>query len=131
MKQASATIDGVEYADDIDNLEINPTTQTSTFTPISGRTVSDVAAATWAATMNVAQDFTDGSLWMLCFDHEGEEKEVIFKPKGVQTGMPSIKAKLVLSPGKVGGAPGAQTAQITAAVREKPTIVAETATPVP
>lgn len=129
MKQASATVDGVEYADDIDNLAFTPTAQTSTYTPISGKTVSDSSAATWVATMSIAQDFTADSLWMLCYDEEGAEKEIVFKPKGTAVGMPSIKAKVTLSPGAVGGAPGAQTAQVTMAMREKPVIVAETATP--
>lgn len=121
LKNATMTIDGTDASEDADNVEFTPTTSAATFTPISGKTQSDAGATSWVCAMNVAQDYTPGSLFMLMYE-AGDPIDVVFKPRGTASG-PTISASIVPVPAKIGGGAGALTASVSCQVNGKPAIV--------
>lgn len=121
LKNATLTVDGQDASEDADNVEFTPTTSAATFTPISGTTQSDSGATSWVCTMNIAQDYTAGSLFMLLYA-AGDPLDVVFKPRGSASG-PTINAEIVPVPAKIGGGAGALTASVTCQVNGKPAIV--------
>lgn len=122
LKNATVTVDGADASEDADNVEFTPTTSAATFTPISGKTQSDSGATVWVCGMNIAQDFTPGSLFMLMYD-AGDPVEVVLKPRGTAAG-PTITATIVPVPAKIGGGAGALTATVSCQVNGKPAISA-------
>lgn len=123
LKNATITIEGQDASEDVDNVEFTPTTGGATFTPISGKTQSDSGATSWVCTMNIAQNYTAGSLFMLMFA-AGAPLDVVLKPRGTAVGGPTITAEIVPVPAKIGGTSGALTASVTCQVNGKPAITA-------
>ncbi|QOP64219.1 major tail protein [Arthrobacter phage Yavru] len=122
LKNATVTVDGADASEDADNVEFTPTTTAATFTPISGTTQSDSGATSWVCNMNIAQNFTAGSLFMLMYEAD-EPIDVVLKPRGTASG-PTITATIVPVPAKIGGGAGALTASVSCQVNGKPTIAA-------
>ncbi|QIN94475.1 major tail protein [Arthrobacter phage Whytu] len=120
LKNATVTVDGEDASEDADNVDFTPTTSAATFTPISGNTQSDSGATSWVCNMNIAQDYTAGSLFMTMFKAEGPV-DVVLKPRGTASG-PTITATIVPVPAKIGGGAGALTAAVSCQVVGKPTI---------
>lgn len=121
LKNATVTVDGADASEDADNVEFTPTTSAATFTPISGNTQSDSGATSWVCGMNIAQDYTPGSLFMLMYG-AGDPVDVVLKPRGAAVGGPTITATIVPVPAKIGGGAGALTATVSCQVNGKPTI---------
>lgn len=124
LKNATATWDGADHSDDVDNVTFTPNVTTATFTPISGNAQSE-STETWTATFNLAQDFTATSLYMKLYAG-GTPKEVVFKPRGEEAGGAVITATVVPAPAVIGGGVGALTASATLAVNGRPVITPAT-----
>lgn len=120
LKNASVTVDGVDSSDDVDNVEFTPTVTTATWSPVSGKTQQETSEPSWVCTLNLAQNYATDSLFMMLFT-ETEEKLVTFKPRGSAAG-PTITAKIMPTPAKIGGGVGAMTSSATLAVNGKPII---------
>lgn len=120
LKNASVTVAGTDSSDDVDNVEFTPTSTTATWTPISGKTQQETSEPSWACTFNLSQNYEVGSLFMKLYDTT-VEMEVIFKPRGTAPG-PTITAKVMPAPAKIGGGVGALTSSATLAVNGKPVI---------
>jgi NADPH-dependent 2,4-dienoyl-CoA reductase/sulfur reductase-like enzyme len=124
LKNATATWDGADHSDDVDNVTFTPNVTTATFTPISGNSKSE-STESWTLSFNLAQDFTADSLYMK-LHAGGEPKELVFKPRGAEVGGAVITATVVPAPAVIGGGVGALTATATCAVNGKPVITPAT-----
>jgi hypothetical protein len=120
LKNATCTYGGADHSDEIDNLKITPAVTTTGFEPISGNNKSE-STEKWTATFNLAQDFTEGSLWMKLFAG-GEPEEVVFKPRGAEAGGAVITCTVVPAPAEAGGGVGVLSASATLAVNGRPVI---------
>lgn len=125
FKTGSVTfkLDGATDVDDftkhISELTLTPSTQSGTWTGISGNVIADQGLATWAAQFGLAQDLDDESLLWFLFDNEGSKAQVVFIPA---TGAATLTFDVVLSAANIGGAVGPNPlgATVTMAVSGKP-----------
>ena len=124
LKNATATWDGADHSDDVDNVTFTPNVTTATFNPISGNSKSE-STETWTLTFNLAQDFKEDSLYMKLYAGGGP-KEVVFKPRGAEVGGAIITATVNPAPAVIGGGVGALTATATLAVNGRPDITPAT-----
>jgi hypothetical protein len=84
----------------------------------SDASFSEATNATWTCVLNYAQDWeTPDSLAEYLLDNDGQQKVVVFKPKGDGTGLPIFTATLILVAGDIGGDVNTvQTASVTCGV---------------
>lgn len=120
LKNATCTIAGVDASDDVDNVDFTPTSTTATWTPLSGKTQQETSEPSWVCNFNLAQNYEADSLFMKLYERT-EEMEVVFKPRGGQPG-PTITAKVMPAPAKIGGGVGALTSAASLACNGKPEI---------
>lgn len=92
-----------EYQKHVSGVEFVPTASAVNWKGLSPSAVfSDIGAATWVCNLSFAQDWvTPDSLSRYLFEHEGETVDAVFEPK---LGGPGFTAKLVVTPGSIGGA---------------------------
>lgn len=65
---------------------------------------TDTSAPQWQCTIAFAQDWsTVNSLSQYLLTNAGQQKTVVFKPKGATTGSPIFTATVVIVPGAIGG----------------------------
>ena len=107
MKAATLEIDVDDYSAALSEVRFNPSFTTSTFTAINGSVTQDVSKATWTATLTGAQDLAPTGLLRYLLAHQGEVKDVTFTPKADG---PAVEATIILAPGAIGGAAGADLA---------------------
>lgn len=124
MKTATATaaiVGGTDtdtLTDQIGEITLTPTTQTGSWTGVSGNVQSDQSIATWALTIGMIQDIaTTGMLrWLLT--NEGKKCTFTFL---LLTGV-TVTVTATISPAQIGGAPtpGPLTSTVTLACDGKP-----------
>lgn len=121
LKDSIFSVAADDFAAACSAITITPTAQTVTFVGLKpGAVFTDMSAAVWALALTYAQDHANAdSLSNYLFDHEGETKEVTFKP---QSGIgPSYTVNLVITPGAIGGTGGAVAAStVNLGVKGKP-----------
>lgn len=121
--QAIFTRAGAEDADDfsdhIGEVTLTPTSQSGSWTGITGKTISDQGIATWAATLGLIQDLDDNGLLRWLLQHEGEKATLALT---LATGADTITIDVTLSPSQIGGAvgPNPLSGSVTLAVDGKP-----------
>lgn len=103
MGDASLTIDGNTYQDQVSGVTFTPTSSIVTWkglTPTASFTFP--TSATWTLDLSYAQDFTtDDTLAMFLLEHEGETiPDVVFEPVD---GGRSFTADITIVPGSIGG----------------------------
>ena len=124
MKTATVTAAVTGSADtdtltpQVGEITLTPTTQTGSWTGVSGNVQSDQSIATWAVTLGMIQDIaTTGMLrWLLT----NEGKKATFTCVLV-TGV-TVTFTATISPAQIGGAPsaGPLTSTVTLACDGKP-----------
>lgn len=117
------TASGSEFAKHVDEVTFTPSASSVVWTGLGGNTHTDVSTATWTCTLKYAQDWTTtGSLSAYLFANEGASVDVAFKPQNASG--PSFTAKVVITPGAIGGSVNAfATASVTLGVTGKPVLV--------
>lgn len=117
------TATGSEFSKHVDLVTFEPSSSSVTWTGMGGNTHTDVSTATWTCTLKYAQDWTTtGSLSAYLFNNEGQTVDVAFKPQTASG--PSFTAKVVITPGAIGGDVNAYaTASVTLGVTGKPVLV--------
>lgn len=104
MGNASLTIDGETYQDQVSAVVFTPTASIVTWKGLTPDAVFTFpTTATWTLDLTYAQDFTtDDTLAMFLLEHEGETIEnVVFAPV---TGGRTFTADITIAPGSIGGA---------------------------
>lgn len=114
IKNAEVTVAGTDVSDEASNITWTQTTSTTTFTPVSGNTVSDTTPGGWTLAFTYGEDWeTETSLSNYIYEHEGDEVELTFKPKG--SGTVTWTSKVTLALAGVGGGAGVVERQVTLA----------------
>jgi hypothetical protein len=103
-------------------VQLDPSTQASTWRGIGGNVRRNQSKSEWAATIGIAQDLAPLGLLRYLLDHDGESAAVTLTP---EDGGPSIELTLILAAGTIGGTAGADLAvsSITMAVDGTPVFV--------
>lgn len=118
VRDMSAPVtDGSDYTAAVDTVEFTPTTNTSSWTGIGGNSRSGVAPATWTLALGFAQDLKAGSLQRYLHENAGKRVRITLTPVSDSTDPAAgikVEAVVTLSPGKIGGKSGADTATATA-----------------
>lgn len=104
MGNATLTIDGTTYQDQVSSAVFTPTSSIVTWKGLSPDAVFTFPTnATWTLDLTYAQDFTtDDTLAMFLLEHEGETiADVVFAPVA---GGRTFTADITIVPGSIGGA---------------------------
>jgi hypothetical protein len=111
-----------DFGAHVSSVTLTPSSSTATWKGLKPSAVfTNVTKATWVATLEGAQDWSEDGLSRYLFDHEGETIEVTFTPEG---GGPSFKVSLVITPGAIGGAVDAYATQsVSLGVNGRPVLV--------
>lgn len=118
----SAAVAGSADTDDltpqVSEIRFTPTTQSGSWTGISGNSVSDQSIATWAATLGCIQDVASSGLLRWLLANEGKKAEFDAQ---LTTGV-TVGFTATISPAEIGGAvgPGYLTSTVTLAMDGKP-----------
>lgn len=102
FKLAGAT-DSDDFSEPISDITFTPSAQTGTWTSCTGKVVSEMGTATWAAAFGLAQDLDDDSFMLWLLEHEGEKAEVTATLK---SGAKAFKFTVTLTPATIGGTVG-------------------------
>src|SRR5665647_1996271 len=122
LKDVTLTLGVDSYEKHVSEVKFTPTASALTWIGLGGNTVSDVATATWTATLGYAQDWeTVDSLSQYLLANEGESVEASFKPKSGSG--PSFTATLTITPGAIGGPVNAYATTSVTLGSTKPVLV--------
>src|SRR5665647_1788177 len=122
LKDVTLTLGTDSYEKHVNEVRFTPSASTISWTGLGGNTVSDVATATWTATLGYVQDWeTVDSLGQYLLTNEGESVEASFKPKSGSG--PSFTATLAITPGAIGGAVNAYATTSVTLGSTKPVLV--------
>lgn len=122
MKKATLLIPTDNYAAHVSSVLITPTAPSFSWTGLDNNTYNAVGAATWACTVEYAQDWeTADSLSQKLYDSEGQIITVTFEPVAGGAGW---TVPLIVVPGAIGGPVNSvATASVTLPCTAKPTLV--------
>lgn len=104
LKDVLLTIEADNYEKHVSGVSFVPAAGTATWQGLTPEAVfTDVANATWTATLNYVQDWeTNDSLAEYLFEHEGDTVTMVFTPvKG--SGKKTFTADVTITPGTIGG----------------------------
>jgi len=122
LKDVTLTLGTDTYEKHVSEVRFTPSASTISWTGLGGNTVTDVATATWTATLGYVQDWeTVDSLSQYLLANEGESVEATFKPKSGSG--PSFTATLTITPGAIGGAVNAYATTSVTLGSTKPVLV--------
>lgn len=124
LKDVLLTVENDNYEAHVSQVQFDPSSSIQTWqglTPASSHT--DASIATWQGTLGYAQDWeTPDSLSRYLYDHEGEEIDVVFKPRSGSG--PSFAVTIVVTPGSIGGTVNAfATASVTVGCKGRPELI--------
>jgi uncharacterized membrane protein len=103
LTDVSLLIPTDDYAKNVSSVVLTPTSSAVTWKGLGKNSFTGGTTATWAATIEYAQDWeTANSLSQYLMDHEGETVTMTFKP--VSGSGPSFTAPVTITPGAIGGA---------------------------
>ncbi|WIF20475.1 major tail protein [Arthrobacter phage Berka] len=95
----------VEYADAIENAQVNITSTPYKFTPINGVVQQGAGPLTEEIVLSIGQDLTAASFYTFLRTNHGAKGKVEFFPKGGT--VPKVAANVTFqAPGAIGGAGG-------------------------
>lgn len=101
-----------EFADAVENIQLQATSTSTKWEPISGANQQSVGNQTETIVLNIGQDLTAGSLWLFLRANHGKKGTVEFAPQGGET--PKVTADVTFqAPGALGG--GANGAAVSGA----------------
>lgn len=111
-----------DFKKHVDQVTFTPSSSQMTWTGLGSNTHSDVTTATWTVALSYVQDWDSAtSLSRYLFTNEGQEIDVIFKPKSA--GSMTVTATVVITPGAIGGSVNAYAAAtVTLGLKAKPTL---------
>ena len=115
-------VDVDNYAAHVSKVEFVPTVPTTSWKGLApGSQFNASGNSTWVCNVDLAQDWTTPkSLARYLFAHEGEQKDVIFKPQN-EDGAPAWAATVTIAPGNIGGTvDGVPVSSVTLQVKGKP-----------
>lgn len=123
LRNVELTIGKDDFAKNVSQVTFTPSTSEISWTGLALNTYSETGTAVWKCTLTYAQDWGNAeSLSRFLFNHEGEKVEATFRP--VKNTGPSFKARLVITPGAIGGNVNAvATASVTLGCLEKPELI--------
>lgn len=102
----------------VSQIEFTPTTQSGSWTGVSGNTVSEQGIASWALTLGMIQDVSANGMLRWLLQHEGKKAEFTAL---LTTGVTAV-ITAVITPATIGGAvtPGPLTSTVTLACDGRP-----------
>lgn len=122
MNSATFEIAADDFTAAVSQVQLDPSTQASTWRGIGGNVRRNQSKSEWAATISIAQDLAPAGFLRYLLDHDGESVEATLTP---EDGGPAVELTLILAAGTIGGTAGADlaTSSITMAVDGTPEFV--------
>lgn len=123
LTDVSLLIPTDDYAKNVSSVTLTPTSSTVTWNGLGKNSFTGASIATWAATIEYAQDWeTANSLSQYLYANEGNKVEMTFKP---QSGSgPSFEVEVTIVPGAIGGAVNTvAVASVTLPCSAKPALI--------
>ena len=115
---------GSDFEAHLSGVTLTPTSASQSWKGLTPTSVhTDATTATWQGVLAYAQDWENpDSLSRFLYEHEGEEIDVVFKPRsGVG---PSFAVTIIVTPGSIGGTVDAfATASVTVGCKGRPELV--------
>lgn len=103
IESVSLTLDGVDFAGELDSVTLVPTTAKTKFKPVNGKKKTRMAKPDWVLTLNVGQSFDKASLTAKLIDGHGTNVPFILTPEGSGS-VASITGVVTLEAMQLGGA---------------------------
>jgi hypothetical protein len=131
MSTATLTLGVDDYTAAVSQAIFTPSVSLSTWRGIGGNQLTFPSPATWTLDVAIAQDLAPAGLLRYLLDHAGEEVDATLTPLAAED---PITAKVILSPGAIGGTAdgSAAVATISLGVQGVPSfVVAAAATSTP
>ena len=124
IKNATLTINAIEYADAITSASLTITSTDSKWIPISGNIINETGVPEYTMELEFGQDFTaNTTLMAVLLAGHGQTKPFVLKPKGGAAG-PSITGVCLLkAPSVIGGGVGPATTTASLPVNGAPVVV--------
>lgn len=119
LKNVDLKIDADNYEKHVSAVSFDPKVDQVTWQGLTpDAAFTDTTSPTWTCTLEYAQDWeTTNSLAAYLLANAGQQKTVIFKPRGAVTGKPMFTATVIIVPGPIGGKGNTvQTGQVTLGV---------------
>ncbi|AYN55949.1 major tail protein [Arthrobacter phage Noely] len=118
LVKAAVVTDGVageliDFADAIDNVKLQTTYTVSKFAAVSGKSSLKATPPKDALVLNLGDSLQDGELWAFLRKNHGKPGQVEFTPEGGAAGAKITATVLLVAPGSVGGAEGANASTVT------------------
>lgn len=103
VENVSLTLDGVDFAGELDSVTLVPTTAKTKFKPVNGKKKSRVSRPDWVLTLNVGQSFDKASLTAKLIEGHGTNVPFILTPEG-EGSVAKISGSVTLEAMQLGGA---------------------------
>lgn len=105
LANALLVVGADNYEKAVSAVLFEPTTGVLTWKGLTPDAVyTDVSNPEWTCKFGYAQDWeTANSLAQYLLANSGQQKVVVFKPRGATTGKPIFTATVVIAPGPIGG----------------------------
>jgi hypothetical protein len=124
LKDVLLSVESDNYEAHVSQVQFDPSSSIQTWKGLTPTSVhTDSTTATWTGILAYAQDWENpASLARYLYEHEGEEVDVIFKPKSGSG--PSFAVTIIVTPGSIGGTLDAfATASVTVGCKGRPALV--------
>ena len=124
LKDVLLQVAADNYEAHVSQVQFDPSSSIQTWKGLTPTSVhTDATTATWQGTLAYAQDWeTPNSLARYLYDHEGEEIDVVFRPRSGSG--PSFSVTIIVTPGSIGGTVDAYaTASVTVGCKGRPELV--------
>lgn len=127
LKDVLFTVALDSYEAHLSQVQFDPSSSIQTWQGLTPTSIhTDATTATWQGVLAYAQDWeTPNSFSRYLYDHEGEEIDVVFKPRSGSG--PSFEVTIIITPGSIGGTVNSfATASVTVGCKGKPELVPAT-----
>ncbi|WP_433586367.1 hypothetical protein [Microbacterium hydrocarbonoxydans] len=124
LKDVLFQVETDNYEAHLSQVQFDPSSSIQTWQGLTPASVhTDATTATWQGILAYAQDWeTPNSFSRYLYDHEGEEIDVVFKPRSGSG--PSFSVTIIVTPGSIGGTVNAfATASVTVGCKGRPELV--------
>lgn len=102
IEDVALSLDGVDYATEMDSVLLVPTTTKTKFKPVNGKKLSGMAKPDWVLTLNVGQSFDRASLTAQLIERHGENVPFVLTPRSGS--LAKVEGTVTLEAIQVGGA---------------------------
>lgn len=98
MKPEGSTV--YDFSDHVSGIEFHPSSSSSSWTSVSGKTLQEASVSTWSVSLDLVQDLDQAGLLRFLMANDGKKCELLTTFK---TGADPCKMTVTLSAANIGG----------------------------